>query len=54
MTGANVVLVASGVVAAAGAVWWIVDATAKRPASAPPPGASLRVGPGWIGVAGSF
>ncbi|HKA88220.1 MAG TPA: hypothetical protein VKE22_11155 [Haliangiales bacterium] len=54
MTGANVVLVASGVVAAAGAVWWIVDAVAKRPEPAPPPAASLQVGPGWIGVAGRF
>ena len=54
MGAANVTLIAGGVIAAAGVVWWIVDARADR--SAPPraPAAALRIGPGSVGFAGTF
>jgi tetratricopeptide (TPR) repeat protein len=53
MRTANVTLVAGGVVAAAGLVWWIIDATSGRPASQRP-GAELHIGAGAVAVSVRF
>jgi len=53
MGAANVTLVAGGVVAAAGVVWWIIDATSGRPASRRP-AATLHIGAGAAFVSVPF
>jgi len=54
-TVANVSFIAGGVLIVAGAVWWALDGTPRRTASAPPlSGLRIGVAPSFITLGGTF